>query len=95
MMLGVVLAGFAGVMDGVCRMAVRRVGMVRCRLMGIGLMMPGCFAMMLGRVLMMLGRMVVMLDDLLLGHGDLHRQTAPPVIDGQERELYGKAVAGM
>ena len=82
-MLGVVLARLAGVMRGVRGMAVRRMGVVRGLLVGVGLVVLGRLAMMLGSMLVVLGRVGVMFDDLLLGHEDLHRQTAPPMIGGQ------------
>ena len=86
-MFGVVLAGLAGVMDGMGRVAVCRMGVVRGLLVGVGLVVLGRLAMMLGSMLVVLGRVGVMFDDLLLGHEDLHRQTAPPMIGGQENKL--------
>jgi hypothetical protein len=70
-MLGVMLARLAGVVGGVLRMAVRRMGVMTGLLVGVGFVMLGCFAMMLGGVLMMLGCGVMMLDDPILGHDDL------------------------
>ena len=70
--LGVVLARFAGVVGGMLRMAVRRMGVMTGFLVGVGLVMLGGLAMVLGGVLMMLGCGVMMLDDLFLGHDD-HR----------------------
>ncbi len=86
-MFGVVLAGLAGVVEGMSRVAVGRMGVVRGLLVSIGLVVLGCLAMMLGGMLMVLGRVGVMFDDLLLGHEDLHRQTAPPMIGGQGNKL--------
>ena len=71
-MLGVMLARFAGMVRRVRRMTVRRMGMVRGFLVRISLMMLGCFAMMLGGVFVMVGRFLVVLDDLVFGHADLH-----------------------
>jgi branched-subunit amino acid ABC-type transport system permease component len=70
-MLGVVLAGLAGVMGGVRGMAVRRMGVMGGFLVRIRFVMLGGLAMMLGCVLVMLGRGVVMLYDLVLGHDAL------------------------
>jgi hypothetical protein len=69
--LGVMLARLAGVVGGVLRMAVRRMGVMTGLLVGVGLVMLGGLAMVPGGVLMMLGRGVMMLDDLFLGHDDL------------------------
>jgi hypothetical protein len=69
--LGVVLARLAGVMGGVLRMAVRRMGVMTGLFVRVGLVMLGGLAMVLGGMLMMLGRGVVMLDDLFFGHDDL------------------------
>lgn len=68
-------------------MAVCRMGVMRGLFVGVGLVMLGCLAMMLGSVLVVFGRVGVMFDDLLLGHEDLHRQTAPPMIGGQGNKL--------
>ncbi len=65
-MFGVVLAGLAGVMEGMSRVAVCRMGVMRGLLVGIGLVMLGRLAMMLGCMLVMIRRVAVMLDDLLL-----------------------------
>lgn len=86
-MFGVVLAGFASVMEGVRRVAVCRMGVMRGLLVGVGLVVLGRLAMMLGSMLVVLGRVGVMFDDLLLGHEDLHRQTAPPMIGGRGNKL--------
>ncbi|MBN9490572.1 MAG: hypothetical protein J0H44_25335 [Alphaproteobacteria bacterium] len=86
-MFGVVLAGLAGVMDGMGRVAVCRMGVVRGLLVGVGLVVLGRLTMMLGSMLVVLGRVGVMFDDLLLGHEELHRQTAPPMIVGQGEQL--------
>jgi branched-subunit amino acid ABC-type transport system permease component len=67
--LGVMLARLAGVMGGVRRMAMRRMGVMRGLLVAVRL---GGFAMVLGGALMMLGRGVVMLDDFVFGHDALH-----------------------
>ena len=69
--LGVVLARLAGMVGGMRRMTVRRMGVVRGLFVGVGVVMLGCLAMVLGGVLMMLGRGFVMLDDLVFGHDDL------------------------
>ena len=71
-MLGVVLARLAGMMRGVGRVAVRRMGVVRGLLVAVLLVVLGGFTVMLGGILMMLGCGVVMLDDLVLGHDALH-----------------------
>jgi hypothetical protein len=71
-MLGVMLARLAGMMGGVRRMAMRRMGVMRGLLVAVRLVVLGGFAMVLGGVLMMLGRGVVMLDDLVFGHDALH-----------------------
>lgn len=68
-------------------MAVCRMGVMRGLFVGVGLVVLGCLAMMLGSVLVVFGRVGVMFDDLLLGHEDLHRQTAPPMIGGQGNKL--------
>jgi hypothetical protein len=70
--LGVMLARLAGVMGGVRRMAMRRMGVMRGLLVAVRLMVLGGFAMVLGGVLMMLGRCVVVLDDFVFGHDALH-----------------------
>jgi hypothetical protein len=67
----VVLARLAGVMGGVCRMAVRRMGVMRGFFVVVRLVMPGGLAMVLGSMLVMFGRGVVMLYDLFPGHRDL------------------------
>jgi len=71
-MLGVMLARLAGMVSGMRRMAMRRMGVMTGHLVGVGLVMLGSLAMVLGGVLMMLGRGVMVLDDLFLGHDDLH-----------------------
>jgi hypothetical protein len=43
--------------------------MMRGFLMGVGLVMLGCFAMVFGGVIVVLGSRLVMLDYFLLGHG--------------------------
>ena len=70
-MLGVMLARLAGMVRGVRRMTVRRMGVMRGLFGGVGVMMLGCLAMVLGGVLVMLGCGVMMLDDLFFGHDDL------------------------
>jgi hypothetical protein len=72
-MLGVVLARFAGVMGGVRGMTVRRMRMVAGFLVAVGLVVLGRFAMMLGGMLVVLGRGLMMLDDLVLGHDALRQ----------------------
>ena len=67
-MLGVMLARLAGMMRGMCRVAVRGMRMMRGLLMGIRLMMPGRFAMMLCGFLVMVCSGTMMLDDLVLRH---------------------------
>jgi hypothetical protein len=76
-MLGVMLARLAGVMSGMMRMTMRRMGVMGGLLMRIGLMMLGGLAMMLGSMLVMLGGGSVVLDDLVLGHDDLRVGTLP------------------
>lgn len=71
-MLGVMLARLAGMMGGVGRMAVRRMGVMGGLLVMLRLVMLGRLAMMLGGMFMVLGRGVVMLDDLVVGHDALH-----------------------
>jgi hypothetical protein len=70
-MLGVMLARLAGVMSGMRRMTVRRMGVVGGLFGCVGVVMLGRLAMVLGGMLVMLGRGVVMLDDLVFGHDDL------------------------
>ena len=69
--LGVMLARLAGMVSGMRRMAMRRMGVMTGLLVGVGLVMLGGFAMVLGGVLVMLGCGVMMLDDLFFGHDDL------------------------
>ncbi len=66
-MLGVMLARFAGMVRGMGGMAVSRMGMVRGGLMRIRLVMLGCLTMMLGGVLVMFGCGVMMFDNLVFG----------------------------
>jgi hypothetical protein len=70
-MLGVVLARFAGMVRGVRGMAMRGVRMVRGLLMAVGLVMLGRFAMVACCMFVMVGRGLVMLDDLVFGHDAL------------------------
>lgn len=72
-MLGVMLARLAGMMRGVCRVAVRGVRMVRGLFMRIRLVVLGCFAMMLCSFLVMVCSGTMMLDDLVLRHVHLLR----------------------
>jgi hypothetical protein len=67
-MLGVVLARFAGMMGGMRRMAVRGMRVVAGLLVVVGLVVRRRFTMMLGGTLVMFGRGVVVLDDLVFGH---------------------------
>jgi hypothetical protein len=69
--LGVMLARLAGMVGGMRRMAMRRMGVMTGLLVRVGLVMLGSLAMVLGGVLVMLGGGVVMLDDLVFGHDDL------------------------
>src|SRR5690349_18362081 len=70
-LLGVVLARLAGMVDGVLRMAMRRVRVMRRLLVSTGFVMLRRLAMVLGGMLVMLGGGAMMLDDLFLGHGNL------------------------
>jgi hypothetical protein len=70
-MLGVMLARLAGMVRGVRRMTVCRMGVMTGLLVGVGLVMLGGLAMVLCGVLVMLGCGVMMLDDLFFGHDDL------------------------
>jgi hypothetical protein len=54
-LVGVVLAGFPGMVPGVQRMPVRDVGVIRAFLVVVRFMMLGRFTMMPGGMLMMLG----------------------------------------
>ena len=67
--LGVVLASLASVMNGVRRMSMRRMCMVSRRFVGIRLMMFGGFTMVLGGVFVMFRSGFVMFDKLVLWHG--------------------------
>jgi hypothetical protein len=81
-MLGVMLARLAGVMGGVLRMAVRRMGVMTGLFVRVSLVMLGGLAMVLGSMLMMFGRGVVVLDDLFFGHDDL--------LEGERRCRLGR-----
>lgn len=93
-MLGVMLARFAGVMRGVSGMAVRRMGVVRGGLVRIGFVMLRCLAMVLGGVLVMLGCSVVVLDDLVFGHDALRpvygEAAASSPVDSRKLLLHGR-----
>src|SRR5262249_30748478 len=76
-LFGVVLARLGGVMGGMLRMAVGRMGVMGGLLVGIGLMMLGRLAMMLGCMLRVLGGSMVVLHDLVLGHRPLRGRRRP------------------
>jgi hypothetical protein len=61
MVLGVQFCGFGGVMGGVVRVSLRRVGVVSGCLVVTRLMMPGGFAMVLRRLLVVLCCLVMVL----------------------------------
>jgi hypothetical protein len=66
-MLDVQLGCFRCVMRGMVQMALRGVGVVRCRFMVVSFVMCCRFAMVPSRMVMMFGRFVVMFCR-LLGH---------------------------
>lgn len=71
MLLRMKFCRFRGVMERVLLMPVRRVGVMGCRFVVTGFVVPGGFAMMARRMLMMLRCFVVMLGCLL-------RHSIPP-----------------
>jgi len=69
--VGVVLAGFLGVMLRMQMMAVRQMGVMRRLLVRVGAMMFGRVAMMLGGGFVMLGGLFVMFRQQACVHGPL------------------------
>lgn len=67
-LLGVMLAGLAGMVCGMRGVAVGRMGVMARLFVMVRLMMLGGLAMMPGSVLVVLGRGAMMLDDLVFGH---------------------------
>src|SRR5262249_7971737 len=67
------LARLAGMVSGVRRVTVRRMGVVAGLLVSVGFVMLGGLAMMASGALVVLGGRVVMLDDLVFGHGALRQ----------------------
>jgi hypothetical protein len=75
MMLGMQLAGFAGMVRGVVLVPVRDLGMMRGRHMVFVVMMLGRLAMMFGGLVVMLGGLAVVFGDFGVGHGGILQGT--------------------
>jgi hypothetical protein len=74
-MLGMLLGGFGGVMRGVMKMPLSRVGVMGRSLVIAGFVMPCSFAVMTSRVFVVFGCLGVVLG-CLLGHVSLLEFTA-------------------
>ena len=68
MLVGVVLAGFLGMMNRMDRMPMRDMGMMPCALVIPRFVVVGCHSMMASRVFVVLGGLAMMLGG-FFGHG--------------------------